>query len=74
VVRRVTEYLGGLPFSVEFHESIPPHLRSGKIQTIVVQRKPNGAPATLEPSPTATPSLWCENAHSLKMPQRPTSS
>lgn len=40
VVRRFTEYLGGLPFSVEFHDFIAPHLRSGKIQTIVVKKPP----------------------------------
>ena len=28
----------GLPFTVEFHEAIAPHKRSGKIQTIVVER------------------------------------
>jgi phenylacetate-CoA ligase len=60
VVRRFTEYLRGLPFSVEFHEAITPHIRSGKIQTIVVQKKsdlatPVGAtvtPITLAQSPT----------------------
>src|SRR5262249_7606927 len=34
VVRRFAEYLHGLPFSVEFHQTIAPHLKSGKIQTI----------------------------------------
>jgi phenylacetate-CoA ligase len=35
VVGRCSEYLRGLPLFVEFHDSIAPHLRSGKIQTIV---------------------------------------
>ncbi|HEX7672367.1 MAG TPA: hypothetical protein VF395_22390, partial [Polyangiaceae bacterium] len=39
VTRRFSEYLRGLPFSIEFHESIPPHLRSGKLKTIVVERQ-----------------------------------
>lgn len=52
VVRRFTEYLRGLPFSVEFHDAIAPHLRSGKIQTIVVY-KTNGSDGA-EPS---TPAL-----------------
>lgn len=47
VVRRVTDYLGGLPFSVEFHDFIAPHIRSGKIQTIVAS-KTNGARIALE--------------------------
>jgi phenylacetate-CoA ligase len=38
IIRRFSGYLGGLPFSVEFHESILPHIRSGKIKTIVVER------------------------------------
>jgi phenylacetate-CoA ligase len=42
VVGRFGEYLRGLPFSVEFHESIAPHIRSGKIQTIV-GLKPTGS-------------------------------
>jgi len=41
VVGRFSEYLRGLPFSVEFHDSIAPHVRSGKIQTIV-GLKPSG--------------------------------
>jgi phenylacetate-CoA ligase len=36
--RRFAGYLRGLPFSVEFHESIEPHYRSGKLKTIVVER------------------------------------
>jgi phenylacetate-CoA ligase len=39
VTQRFSEYLRGLPFSVEFHEAIPPHIRSGKIKTIVVERQ-----------------------------------
>ena len=35
---RFSEYLRGLPFTVEFHEAILPHQRSGKIQTIVVEQ------------------------------------
>ncbi len=35
---RFSTYLRGLPFTVEFHEAIAPHTRSGKIQTVVVER------------------------------------
>ena len=38
VARRFEGYLRGLPFSVEFHDSIPPH-KTGKLRTIVVERK-----------------------------------
>jgi phenylacetate-CoA ligase len=38
LMQRFGEYLSGLPFSVEFHETIAPHLKSGKIQTIVVEK------------------------------------
>jgi phenylacetate-CoA ligase len=38
VTGRFSEYLRGLPFTVEFHEAISPHQRSGKHQTIVVER------------------------------------
>ena len=38
ITRRFSEYLRGLPFSVEFHETIAPHIRSGKLKTIVVER------------------------------------
>jgi len=38
VTRRFSEYLRGLPFTVEFHEAIAPHHRSGKHQTIIVER------------------------------------
>jgi phenylacetate-CoA ligase len=38
VTQRFSTYLRGLPFTVEFHEAIAPHKRSGKIQTIVVER------------------------------------
>ncbi|HTM44143.1 MAG TPA: hypothetical protein VL137_04265, partial [Polyangiaceae bacterium] len=36
VTGRLTEYLRGLPFTVEFHEAIAPHQGTGKMQTIVV--------------------------------------
>jgi phenylacetate-CoA ligase len=39
VTGRFSSYLRGLPFSIEFHEAIAPHTRSGKIQTVVVERK-----------------------------------
>jgi phenylacetate-coenzyme A ligase PaaK-like adenylate-forming protein len=35
---RFSTYLRGLPFTVEFHDAILPHVRSGKIQTVVVER------------------------------------
>jgi phenylacetate-CoA ligase len=38
VAGRFSNYLGGLPFTVEFHDAIAPHRRSGKIQTIIVER------------------------------------
>jgi len=38
VTARFSEYLRGLPFTVEFHEAIAPHQGSGKHQTIVVER------------------------------------
>ncbi len=38
VTRRFASYLRGLPFSVEFHDSIEPHYKSGKLKTIVVER------------------------------------
>jgi hypothetical protein len=38
VAGRFSEYLRGLPFKVEFHESIGPHQGSGKHQTIIVER------------------------------------
>jgi phenylacetate-CoA ligase len=38
VTNRFSEYLRGLPFTVEFHEAIAPHQRSGKHQTIIVER------------------------------------
>jgi len=38
VTGRFSEYLRGLPFTVEFHDQIAPHQRSGKHQTIVVER------------------------------------
>lgn len=36
---RLATYLRGLPFTVEFHDSITPHERSGKIQTIIVEQR-----------------------------------
>jgi len=38
VTGRFSEYLRGLPFTVEFHDAIAPHQRSGKHQTIIVER------------------------------------
>jgi phenylacetate-CoA ligase len=38
MTQRFSEYLRGLPFSVEFHDAIVPHVRSGKIKTIIAQR------------------------------------
>lgn len=38
VTGRFSEYLRGLPFTVEFHDTILPHHRSGKYQTIIVER------------------------------------
>jgi len=46
IKRRFGDYLRGLPFSVEFHESIEPHNGSGKLKTIVVER---GATAEVAP-------------------------
>jgi phenylacetate-CoA ligase len=46
VKRRFGDYLRGLPFSVEFHDAIEPHYRSGKLKTIVVER---GATAEVAP-------------------------
>jgi phenylacetate-CoA ligase len=41
VAQRFSEYLRGLPFTVEFHEAIAPHQGSGKLQTIVVEKRPS---------------------------------
>jgi phenylacetate-CoA ligase len=38
VTNRFSEYLRGLPFTIEFHDTIAPHQRSGKHQTIIVER------------------------------------
>jgi phenylacetate-CoA ligase len=43
VTRRFGEYLRGLPFSVEFHDAIAPHYKSGKLKTIVVERESSTA-------------------------------
>jgi phenylacetate-CoA ligase len=49
IIGRVGEYLRGLPFSVEFHDSIAPHIRSGKIQTIVGRRTSGSVLGTAVP-------------------------
>jgi phenylacetate-CoA ligase len=38
IARRFSAYLRGLPFSVEFHETIAPHTSSGKLKTIIAER------------------------------------
>ncbi|HEY2405461.1 MAG TPA: hypothetical protein VGI10_05650 [Polyangiaceae bacterium] len=38
VTGRFSEYLRGLPFTIEFHDALPPHPGSGKLRTIVVER------------------------------------
>jgi phenylacetate-CoA ligase len=43
VAGRFSYYLRGLPFRIEFHEAIEPHHRSGKLQTIIVERNPPDA-------------------------------
>jgi phenylacetate-CoA ligase len=40
VTGRFSHYLRGLPFRIEFHDYIEPHQKSGKIQTIIVERSP----------------------------------
>lgn len=50
ITRRFSEYLRGLPFSIEFHEAITPHVGSGKIKTIVVERSTQKKDGT-EPPP-----------------------
>jgi phenylacetate-CoA ligase len=35
---RFSDYLQGLPLSVEFHETIAPHTRSGKLKTVIVEQ------------------------------------
>jgi phenylacetate-CoA ligase len=37
ITQRFSGYLRGLPFSIEFHEAIAPHLKSGKLKTIIVE-------------------------------------
>jgi phenylacetate-CoA ligase len=37
IAQRFSGYLRGLPLSVEFHEAIAPHIRSGKLKTIIVE-------------------------------------
>jgi hypothetical protein len=39
IAGRFSEYLRGLPFSIEFHEFIAPHQGTGKLQTIIVERR-----------------------------------
>jgi phenylacetate-CoA ligase len=53
VTGRFSTYLRGLPFRVEFHDSIAPHRRSGKIQTIIVEKDVRSARQVL---PSAAPS------------------
>ncbi|HTQ04136.1 MAG TPA: hypothetical protein VMI54_09770 [Polyangiaceae bacterium] len=43
VTGRFAYYLRGLPFRIEFHDAIEPHHRSGKLQTIIVERNPPDA-------------------------------
>jgi phenylacetate-CoA ligase len=43
VTGRFSHYLRGLPFTIEFHEAITPHERSGKLQTIIVERAARAA-------------------------------
>jgi phenylacetate-CoA ligase len=38
VTTRFSEYLRGVPLRIEFHDAILPHQRSGKHQTIIVER------------------------------------
>jgi phenylacetate-CoA ligase len=38
ITQRFSGYLHGLPLSVEFHEAIAPHSRSGKLKTVVVEQ------------------------------------
>ena len=46
VTGRFSEYLRGLPFTVEFHEQIAPHHSSGKHRTIIVERALEGLDAS----------------------------
>jgi phenylacetate-CoA ligase len=50
VTGRFSEYLRGLPFSIEFHDSLTPHQGSGKHQTIIVEKS---RPATVSPATTS---------------------
>lgn len=54
VTGRFSTYLRGLPFTVEFHDSIAPHRRSGKIQTIIVERGARPSPSSLGASAAQT--------------------
>lgn len=54
VTGRFSEYLRGLPFTVEFHDAIAPHQRSGKHQTIIVERALAGLPLHADGSPPTT--------------------
>jgi len=47
VTKRFAHYLRGLPFSIEFHDRIEPHYRSGKLKTIVVERLPASSSRTV---------------------------
>jgi phenylacetate-CoA ligase len=56
VAGRFSTYLRGLPFTVEFHDSIAPHRRSGKIQTIIVEREARASVrAATPPVPAGQP-------------------
>jgi phenylacetate-CoA ligase len=37
IIQRFQGYLRGLPFTVEFHEAIAPHMTTGKFKTIVAE-------------------------------------
>lgn len=73
VVSRCTEYLRGLPFSVEFHDSIAPHFRSGKIQTIVALKSASAARSLGNSAPMPLTS-WCESTLREKLSQETPSS
>ena len=49
ITQRFSGYLRGLPFSIEFHETIAPHVRSGKIKTIIAEESIGRENATKGP-------------------------
>jgi hypothetical protein len=55
VAGRFSNYLGGLPFTIEFHDSIAPHRRSGKIQTIIVERDARASSRSVASPPADQP-------------------